>query len=75
MAARALEFLILTAARSGEVRLATWDEVCLDSKVWTIPADRKNCEITKTKKPAFAAGFYLVVPLTIGSWNHERLPQ
>ena len=40
MAARALEFLILTAARSGEVRLATWDEIDLDRKVWTIPADR-----------------------------------
>ncbi len=37
---RALEFLILTAARSGEVRLATWDEIDLDNKVWTIPADR-----------------------------------
>ena len=40
MAARALEFLILTATRSGEVRFATWDEVCLVSNVWTIPAER-----------------------------------
>ena len=40
IAARALEFLILTAARSGEVRLATWDEIDLDSKLWTVPADR-----------------------------------
>ena len=40
MAARALEFLILTAARSGEVRGATWDEIDLRGKVWTIPADR-----------------------------------
>ncbi|MEJ0041954.1 MAG: site-specific integrase [Rhizomicrobium sp.] len=38
--ARALEFLILTAARSGEVRGATWKEINLDGKVWTIPADR-----------------------------------
>lgn len=38
--ARALEFTILTAARSGEVRGATWDEIDLNSKVWTIPADR-----------------------------------
>ena len=29
----ALEFLVLTAARSGEVRLATWDEVDLASRV------------------------------------------
>jgi integrase len=40
MAARALEFAILTAARSGEVRLATWDEFDLDAKVWTIAAER-----------------------------------
>lgn len=40
IAARALEFLILTAARSGEIRFATWDEVCADSGVWTIPAQR-----------------------------------
>ncbi len=38
--ARALEFAILTAARSGEVRGATWDEVNLRDKVWTVPADR-----------------------------------
>lgn len=36
----ALEFLVLTAARSGEVRLATWDEVDMDAAVWTIPAER-----------------------------------
>lgn len=40
VASRALEFLILTAARSGEVRLATWDEIDLDLKLWTVPADR-----------------------------------
>jgi integrase len=40
VAARALEFLILTAARSGEVRLAQWDEVDLEAAVWTIPAGR-----------------------------------
>ncbi|WP_315920150.1 tyrosine-type recombinase/integrase [Mesorhizobium sp. SP-1A] len=38
--ARALEFTILTACRSGEARGATWDEVDLDSAVWTIPAGR-----------------------------------
>ncbi|PWV60094.1 integrase [Plasticicumulans acidivorans] len=38
--ARALEFTILTAARSGEVRGATWDEIDLEARVWTIPAGR-----------------------------------
>ncbi len=40
MAARALEFLILTAARTNEVLGTTWSEVDLDKKVWTVPADR-----------------------------------
>lgn len=40
MGARALEFAILTAARSGEVRGATWAEIDLTGKVWTIPAAR-----------------------------------
>jgi integrase len=39
-AAIALEFTILTAARSGEVLGAHWDEIDLDAKVWTIPAAR-----------------------------------
>ncbi len=40
VAARALAFTILTAARSGETRGATWTEIDLDAKVWTIPAGR-----------------------------------
>jgi integrase len=40
MGARALEFLVLTAARSGEVRGAVWSEIDLDARVWIIPADR-----------------------------------
>lgn len=36
----ALQFLILTAARSGEVRGALWKEIDLDKKLWTIPASR-----------------------------------
>ncbi|WP_312022837.1 site-specific integrase [Bradyrhizobium sp. 2S1] len=38
--ARALEFAILTAARSGEVRGATWAEVDLRAAVWTVPGNR-----------------------------------
>lgn len=38
--ARALEFAILTAARSSEVRGATWSEMDLAAKVWTIPGAR-----------------------------------
>lgn len=38
--ARALEFLILSASRSGEARSATWREFDLDKGLWTIPAQR-----------------------------------
>lgn len=40
MGARALEFAILTAARSGEVRGATWGEFDLTERLWRIPAGR-----------------------------------
>jgi integrase len=36
----ALEAAILTAARSGEIRGATWDEIDLEAGLWTIPASR-----------------------------------
>lgn len=38
--ARALEFAILTAARSGEVRGATWSEIDMDARIWVVPAHR-----------------------------------
>lgn len=40
IAARCLEFTILTAARTGESIGATWEEIDLDAKIWTIPAHR-----------------------------------
>jgi integrase len=51
----ALEFLILTAARSGEVRGCCWGELDLARKVWTIPTDRMK------------AGKVHVVPLSDGA--------
>ena len=40
----AFEFLVLTAARSGEVRLATWAEIDMASTVWTISAARMKAK-------------------------------
>jgi integrase len=40
MSARALEFCILTAARSGEVLGAHWSEIDLDGAIWTVPRER-----------------------------------
>ena len=45
ISAKALEFLILTAVRSGSVRMAEWPEIDLDEKLWIIPAAN-----TKTKQ-------------------------
>ena len=42
----AFEFLVLTAARSGEVRLAHWDEIDLEAREGTVPAER-----TKAQRP------------------------
>ncbi|WP_183588907.1 tyrosine-type recombinase/integrase [Paracoccus pantotrophus] len=44
MGSRALEFLALTAVRSGEVRGATWDEIDLQSRLWIIPAERMKMD-------------------------------
>ncbi len=44
VAARAAEFAILTASRSGEVRGASWSEIDLSAKVWTIPAVRMKAK-------------------------------
>ena len=46
VAARALEFVILTAGRSNEVRSADWNEIDAEAKVWTVPANRM-----KTRRP------------------------
>lgn len=40
LTARLVEFIMLTAVRSGEARLATWDEIDLQARVWTIPEER-----------------------------------
>ena len=41
----AFEFLVLTAARSGEVRMATWDEIDWEKDVWRIPAERMKAKV------------------------------
>lgn len=57
ISAKALEFAILCAARSGEVRGATWSEMNLKDRVWTIPAERMK------------AGKEHRVPLTLAALN------
>ncbi|WP_374625094.1 tyrosine-type recombinase/integrase [Pandoraea sp.] len=42
--ARCLEFTVLTAARSGEARAVTWNEIDLDKAVWTVPAEKMKAK-------------------------------
>src|SRR5882757_1208457 len=58
-AALALEFCILTAARSGEVLGARWSEIDLDAKVWTIPAVRMKAG-REHRVPLFGAAMAIV---------------
>ena len=55
MGALALQFTILTAARSGEVRGATWDEIDLKECLWTIPGERMK------------AGKLHIIPLSLAA--------
>jgi len=55
----ALLFLILTAARSGEVRGATWDEFDLKAGVWTIPGERMKAK-EQHRVPLSSAALELV---------------
>lgn len=53
----ALEAAILTAARSGEVRLATWAELDLEAAIWTVPAGRMKAgreHVVPLSPPAMA---------------------
>jgi integrase len=65
MGSRALEFAILTAARSGEVRLATWGEFDLASAVWTVPAERMKAG-KEHRVPLSAAALELLATLPRG---------
>lgn len=62
MAARALQFLILTAARSGEVLEAVWDEFDLEQGIWTIPAHRMKAG-REHRVPLTAKALAILQPL------------
>ncbi|WP_421839490.1 tyrosine-type recombinase/integrase [Novosphingobium sp.] len=65
VAARALEFTILTAARTGEVIGATWAEIDLAAAIWTVPASRMKAgkEHTVPLPPRVVAILEAVQPL------------
>jgi integrase len=65
VAPRALEFCILTAARSGTVLGAVWDEIDLYQKIWTIPAERMKADKPHTVPLTDAAIAALALPLAL----------
>lgn len=72
IAARALEFTILTAARSGETRGLTWAELDLDAKLWTVPASRMKAE-AEHQVPLSAAALAVVAALKPDKTKPEDL--
>lgn len=62
VAARATEFTILTACRSGEVRVATWEEFDMGAKLWTIPAKRMKAA-REHRVPLSAAAMALLASI------------
>jgi integrase len=64
-AARALQFLILTASRSGEVLGATWSEVDLDRGLWVVPASRMKAG-TEHRVPLSEAALNVLSSVNVG---------
>jgi len=62
LAARALELLILTASRTGEVLKAQWSEIDLEARVWCIPAERMKAK-NEHRIPLSGAALAVVGPL------------
>ena len=73
MGARALEFANLTAARSGEVRGATWSEVNLQTAEWRLPGERMKAG-KEHRVPLSAAAVRLLKALPAGDKAGTRMP-
>lgn len=70
VAARALEFLILTGARSGEVLGASWDEIDVHKEIWTIPANRMKAGREHRVPLSGRAMKIIAERLEVGSTGH-----
>jgi integrase len=74
MGAKALRFLLLTAARSGQVRGATWDEIDLDNAVWVTPKDRMKKKHSDHRVPLSAPAVALLKSLRRESSSNLVFP-
>lgn len=73
MGARALEFGILTAARSGEIRGATWGEINLESREWYVPAARMKMK-SDHRVPLSDAAVDLLKALLPNAGDGDKAP-
>lgn len=71
--ANALEYAILTAARSGEVRGARWNEIDRSSKLWTIPAKRMKAG-REHRVPLSQAALHLLSTIPAGKGEDLVFP-
>jgi integrase len=60
--AKALQFTILTATRTGEVIGANWNEIDFDEKIWIVPADRTKANV-QHRVPLSNEAFQIVIEL------------
>jgi integrase len=72
MASEALQFAILTAARSGEVRGMTWGEISEDTHTWTVPADRMKMKEAH-RVPLCDAAMALLLKVRAGNPKRDAL--
>ncbi|MBC7989519.1 MAG: integrase arm-type DNA-binding domain-containing protein [Luteimonas sp.] len=70
LAARCLEFVILTAARRGEGLGSTWGEIDLDAKLWSIPATRMGSGVEHAV-PLSSAAIELLNDLRPEAWQPD----
>jgi integrase len=73
ISARGLEFAILTAARTGEVIKATWDEINFDKAIWVIPAERMKGD-KEHRVPLSSAALNILAGLKETALNNFVLP-
>ncbi len=72
--ARALEFGILTAARSGEIRGATWGEINLDAAEWSVPAARMKMK-NDHRVPLSDAALDLLKSMLVVPGTTDKMPK
>lgn len=73
MSALALQFLILTACRPGEVFRASWAEIDMDAAIWTIPAERMKAR-REHRVPLTDAAMAVLRPLHVDRFSEWVFP-